>query len=147
MDNSRTAPVWPTGLKRTRQREAVLAALTEADAPVTAMQLASLLEQRGDAMWLSTIYRVLDIFTAHKLVTKIQVLDSGIHIYELSREHHCHYAVCVLCNRVISMENCPMEHFSPRLSEQDFHVVGHKLQIYGYCADCARRIEVGEGHL
>lgn len=139
---SRSLPAWPEGLKRTRQRETVLTALSGADTPMTAMQLAAQLERQGEAVWLSTIYRVLDTFVEHGVVKKTQILDSGINIYELTSTQHRHYAVCVVCNRIIGMHNCPVDHhFLPELSEQGFHVLGHRLQMYGYCAACARRIQ------
>lgn len=140
MDNHMLPP-WPDGLKRTRQREAVFAALVEADTPVTALQLSAKLEQRGETVWLSTVYRILDIFAQHGLVQKTQVLDNGISIYEIAGDRHRHYAVCVLCNRIIAMENCPLDHFLPQLAEQGFHVMGHRLQMYGYCAACAQQVE------
>lgn len=129
---------WPCGVKKTKQRLAVAAALAAADTPLTALELAARLEQRGEAVWLSTVYRILDAFAEKGLVLKTPVLDSGVALYELARDRHRHYAVCVLCNRVVAMENCPMDSFLPRLAEQDFHVLGHRLQMYGYCAACAQ---------
>lgn len=128
---------WPSGLKKTKQRVAVLAALAESDAPLTTMELSARMERRGEAVWLSTIYRILDTFAENDMVLKTPVHDTGIAIYELARDHHRHYAVCVLCGRVIPMANCPMESFLPEIAEQDFHTLGHRLQIYGYCGGCA----------
>lgn len=129
---------WPHGLKKTKQRVQVLEALAALPAPVTAQDLAALLERQGTPVWLSTIYRILDTFTEQDMVVKTPIIDSGMSIYELNRSDHRHYAVCVLCHRVIAMENCPMDSFLPQLSEQDFHVLGHRLQMYGYCGSCAK---------
>ena len=42
------------------------------------------------------------------------------------------------CHKVIEMDNCPMETFEPKLADGDFRVLGHKLEMYGYCRDCDR---------
>lgn len=125
---------WPDGLKKTKTRVAVLQALAVADRPLTAVEIAARTGEKP--VWLSTVYRVLDIFEQHGMVLKTPVMESGIAIYELAGGHR-HYAVCLGCNRVITLENCPLENFLPRLSEQDFQVVGHRLQMYGYCTSCA----------
>lgn len=134
---------WPTGVKKTQARLAVLQALAAADRPLTAVELTGCTsETSGKPVWLSTVYRVLDTFEQCGMVQKTPVMESGMAIYELAGGHR-HYAVCLACNRVIVLENCPMENFLPRLSEQDFQVVGHRLQMYGYCADCRGREAAG----
>ncbi|MPN57397.1 hypothetical protein SDC9_205091 [bioreactor metagenome] len=60
-------------------------------------------------------------------------------IYQLNRNQHKHYAICLSCHKVIEMDNCPMETFTPQLADQDFRVLGHKVEMYGYCKDCDRK--------
>lgn len=128
--------MWPRGVKRTRQRVQVLEAMTGAGVPLTVPDLSALLERRGTPIPVSTIYRILDTFAEHGMAMKTQIEESGMAVYEPQCEGHRHYAVCVLCHRVIPMQNCPMESFLPRLTEEGFHVLGHRLQMYGYCAQC-----------
>lgn len=132
---------WPEGIKKTRQRVLVLEALAACELPVTAQELLSRLEQRGESVWLSTLYRVLDTFTERGVVLKTPVPDSGMAVYELRDEEHRHYAVCVQCHRVIRLDGCPLESYCPKLSEEDFHVLGHRLQMYGYCGRCIHKKE------
>lgn len=127
---------WPEGLKKTKQRIQVLEALTTCGLPVTAMELSSRLERDGTQVWLSTVYRILDSFVCAGLVEKTPVPDSGMAVYEIKDDKHKHYAVCVRCHKVIQLHNCPMESFRPELSEAGFHILGHRLQMYGYCAHC-----------
>jgi Fur family ferric uptake transcriptional regulator len=88
---------------------------------------------------LSTVYRILDVFTENGMAEKTPVAESGMAIYELRGAGHRHYAVCELCHRVIPMHGCPLESFLPELAEQDFRVVGHRLQMFGYCGDCSQK--------
>ena len=65
------------------------------------------LKKNGPPVWLSTIYRILDVFAEKALVIKSSVLDSGMAVYELSGYRHTHYAVCMGCHRIVPMEKLP----------------------------------------
>lgn len=130
---------WPSGIKKTRQREAVLRVLRDAAAPVSAQDIGARLEKDGEAVWLSTIYRILDLFTEKGIAVKTSVLDSDMAYYELFNPTHKHYAVCVDCHKIVALQNCPMTEFEPDLTDSDFRVLGHRIEMYGYCRDCDRR--------
>ncbi len=127
---------WPAGIKRTKQRISVLSILEHSDKPLSAMDISSQMEGSGDAAWLSTIYRVLELFVKEGLVIKTTMMNSDMALYELNRDKHKHYAVCMGCHKIIAMDNCPMETFIPELEDEDFYVVGHNLEVYGFCKDC-----------
>ena len=128
---------WPSGIKKTKPRACVLSVLESATAPLSATQIVSEIEKEGDAIWLSTVYRILDLFVKQGIINRIAVMNSDMAVYELNRFEHKHYAVCMGCHKIVSMENCPLEKFVPQLDESGFHVLGHHLEIYGYCRDCA----------
>ncbi len=138
MAASKPGRSWPDSLKKTKQRLAVFEALLEADKPVGARELSAILERRGEPLWYSTIYRALESLLLHGVVQKTAVLDGGAALYELG-EAHRHYAVCLGCSRAIPLKSCPLEHDLPELD--DFHVVGHRLQVSGYCGECYQQKE------
>lgn len=127
---------WPTGIKRTQQRESVLSVLERSEKPLSATNICSEIKNNGTTVWLSTVYRILELFVKKGLVIKINMTNNEMAVYELNRFKHRHYAVCVNCRKIIAMDNCPMEKFIPKLEEDGFHVVGHNLEIYGLCKDC-----------
>lgn len=142
METEKTNVVaWPKGFKKTKQREQVLSILENADVPVTAMDIYARIEKKGSPVWLSTVYRILDLLAEKKLVIKTNLPGSNMAFYELNRHGrgHMHHALCVSCHKIISMENCPLEGFEPKLKERNFHVTGHKMELYGYCDDCYLR--------
>jgi Fur family ferric uptake transcriptional regulator len=130
---------WPEGLKRTGPRERVLEVLESADKPLSASQISKLIEDGGNSSWISTVYRILELFVKKGAVKKINVMGNEVALYELNRFRHKHYAVCVSCKKIISMSNCPMEKFMPDLEDGEFHVLGHNIEVYGYCGECARQ--------
>ncbi|MDR1605393.1 MAG: transcriptional repressor [Gracilibacteraceae bacterium] len=127
---------WPTGIKKTRQRQAVLAALQQAEQPLSALDLHMRAAAAGQGISLSTIYRILEYMEKKGVVTRAEVAGSESALYELNRFRHKHYAVCVNCRKIIKMDNCPMENFIPHIAEKDFRVTGHSVKIYGYCREC-----------
>lgn len=130
---------WPAGLKRTRQREGVLAVLEQANKPLSAAEICSKLEENGETAWLSTVYRILELFVEKEMAVKTSVMNSDVAVYELNRYKHKHYAVCIGCHKMIGMHNCPMDEFIPELDEQNFRVLGHNLEVFGFCKDCRPR--------
>ncbi len=127
---------WPAGIKRTRQRQSVFSVLESSGKPLSASDICLKIEKNGEAVWLSTVYRALELFVKKGVVIKTNVMNNEMAVYELNRFKHKHYAVCINCRKMIAVENCPMEKFIPELEEDDFHVMGHNLEVYGFCKDC-----------
>jgi len=134
--------VWPKGVKKTKQRMEIFAVLEKSDKPMSAFSISKKLNGGTDKnTWLSTVYRTLDLFEKEKIITKISIMNQDMALYTLNRFAHHHYAVCVDCHSVIEMENCPMETFDPNLTDKNFRVLGHKIELYGYCNSCELQVE------
>lgn len=127
---------WPAGIKRTKQRESVLSILESSEKPLSATDICSRMGKGGDTAWMSTVYRILELFLQKGIVIKTNMMNNEMAVYELNRFKHKHYAVCINCHKIITMDNCPMEKFIPKLDEEDFYVMGHNLEIFGFCRDC-----------
>ena len=117
--------IWPVGIRKTKQRESVLSVLEDSEQPLSASDICSQIAKNGEAVWLSTVYRILELF-----------VNKDIAVYAFNRFQHRHYAACMNCHKMIAMNNCPMEKFAPKFKEDGFHVMGHNLKIYGFCKDC-----------
>ena len=134
-----TPAVWPQGLKRTKSREAVMAVLEKEPLPVTALSLFEKLQLGKESIWLSTVYRVLESFVEKNAVLKIMPTDSTMAVYQWNRHEHTHYAVCVDCHLMVPVKDCPFKYVAPPVAGGDFHIVGHNLELYGYCDKCFRK--------
>ncbi|WP_018211911.1 transcriptional repressor [Desulfitobacterium hafniense] len=128
---------WPAGVKRTKPRESVLSVLEHAPKPLSAVEICSEIEKEGESPWLSTIYRILELFVKKGVVVKLAVLNNEMALYELNRFQHKHYAICLGCHKIVTMNNCPMEKFIPKIEDDGFRVLGHNLEVYGYCRECS----------
>lgn len=132
---------WPSGIKRTRQREDVFRVLTQAEEPLTAMEIYRrvLADTRDSTYAISTIYRSLAAFVEKDLIEKTTLMGEDMAVYEWKRENHKHYAICLACRRKIPIKECPMEHVPIHTDLEEFTVTGHKLELYGYCRECQEK--------
>jgi len=127
---------WPEGVKKTRQREQILSVLRASEKPMTASEILACAQKTGCSFQLSTVYRALAVFAEKGVVDKTNIIKNDTAVYELNRNRHRHYAVCIKCHKIIPMDNCPMEKFIPVLEEEDFQITGHNIEIYGVCSKC-----------
>jgi Fur family ferric uptake transcriptional regulator len=132
-----TGDNWPSDLKKTKPRQGVLSVLEDAQGPLSAREICSELGKRGESAWLSTVYRILELFVKRGVAVKAAVMSNETALYELNRAQHKHYAICLGCHKIMPLNNCPLEKFVPKLEDEDFHVTGHNLEVYGYCGRCA----------
>ena len=129
---------YPKGIKWTKQRKDVYEVLHKASEPLSAVQIYQQIA-KADASGnyaVSTIYRILAAFEEKGLVEKTVWLGDGTTVYELKRESHTHYAVCLDCHRRIPLEKCPFAHLHLEKDNGEFTITGHKLELYGYCKEC-----------
>ena len=127
---------WPEGVKKTKQRESVINVLLAAKKPLSAADIYAEIKLKGENTWLSTVYRILEMLVEKDAVLKTNIAGSEMAVYELNRFEHRHYAVCIKCHKIIPMYSCPMDALIPELKEKNFRVLGHNLEIFGYCKDC-----------
>ncbi|MBR6664456.1 MAG: transcriptional repressor [Lachnospiraceae bacterium] len=141
MEEKRT---YPQGIKWTRQRKDVYDVLESASEPLSAVQIYNHIEKHpaeGNYA-ISTIYRILTTFEEQGMITKTTWLGDDSCVYELKRNSHTHYAVCLSCHKRIPLHDCPFEHMHDQSHEEEelqaggFTVTGHKLELYGYCSTC-----------
>lgn len=125
------------GVRSTRQRAAVLAALTEVDDFRSTQELHEYLRQRGDAVGLTTVYRTLQALADSGDVDVI-VREDGESVYRRCSSTHHHHLVCRACGRTVEVEGPAVERWATRVAEEHgFSDVSHTLEIFGICADCS----------
>ena len=143
---------FPGGLKWTKQRKRVYQILKEATEPLSAAQIYARMENWEQEQYaVSTIYRILATFEENQLVDKTTWMGEGTIVYELKHPGHVHYAVCLECHKRIPLEHCPLHMTSMHLhgsgdsqhtdeETENFTVVSHKIEFYGYCKECQEKI-------
>lgn len=127
---------YPANLKKTKARVAIYALLDKQDRPLSPKEIQMRLGQSD--IWLSTIYRVLEQFEKEKAIVRSRDLDPHQSLYELDRHEHKHYAVCMRCHQRFDLEECPLME-AVHVNAQGFVVLEHRVEVLGFCADCAKK--------
>ena len=129
-----------TGLKCTSARIQVLQLLLAQQEVLSADEVFEKLHQDGAKLNFSTVYRILESFTEKKLTEKVLLPQSrkyGFLVYTLS---HTHHLICLGCHKVVNLEGCPLHGFEEELARKThFQIVGHALELYGYCEQCQKK--------
>lgn len=129
------------GMKNTRHRSLVLNMLICHHGVLTAENIYQELLKQGHSINASTVYRILDMFTEKKVTEKTYFPDTRKYGFSLHRLGHMHRLICLRCHKVVELGHCPLADFESRVSEMtQFQIVGHNLELYGYCPDCSRVI-------
>lgn len=128
-------------LKITKARKLILDLLKDLS-PKTVDELALILSEKGEKLSLSTIYRTCETLAEKGLLLKSNLTDDGIARYEYLKSEHVHHAICLGCGRIIPIDDCPFGQFDQLMkSKYDFDVASHRIEIYGYCSDCRKRVK------
>jgi Fur family ferric uptake transcriptional regulator len=129
------------GLKNTQQREEIARTFLGSGHHLSAEELYQRIRKAHPDVGLSTVYRTLKLLVNAGLAGQRQFGD-GITRYEpqTSDEHHDHL-ICIRCGAIIEFENQNIEDLQKKVAARNnFTVLRHKLELYGYCDTCRRAI-------
>lgn len=125
------------GLRATRQRTTVLAALRGRADAVTAQDLHAELRAGGEPVGLTTVYRTLSSLADAGLLDAFP--RDGEQAFRLCSDDHHHHLICETCDRVEEITADEVERWVDGVaSRRGFQVTGHRADIFGVCADCRR---------
>jgi Fur family ferric uptake transcriptional regulator len=126
--------------RMTRQRGAVSGVLEDAEDFRSAQQLHEVLRARGDSVGLATVYRTLQSLADGGEVDVLRT-EEGENLYRRCerREHH-HHLVCRSCGRTVEIDGPTVEAWASEVgSAHGYRDIQHTIELFGTCADCARR--------
>jgi Fur family ferric uptake transcriptional regulator len=125
------------GLKITHQREEIARTFLHSSRHLSAEELYQRIRNAHPEVGLSTVYRTLKLLVNASLASPRQFGD-GITRYEpqTGDEHHDHL-ICINCGSIIEFEDQRIEQLQNKVAQNnDFTVLRHKLELYGYCKKC-----------
>ncbi len=132
------AALSEAGERVTSPRRAVAALVAARDGHFTAAQLLADTGAGGSAVGRATVFRTLDLFAELGLVERLDLPD-GSHAFVACEPAHHHHAICTRCGRSADVaDEALAETLSALGREVGFRVTGHRLEVFGLCAACAR---------
>ena len=134
-------------LRPTRQRSAIVDALSRSQKPVTAQALHARLAGagRGTGPGLATVYRTLQAL-AQVGFARTFPAGEGELAYKLCEPDHHHHLICERCGTVLEIPSCEVEGWASEVArKRGFVVHSHEADIYGLCERCSRRRPTPQG--
>lgn len=129
-------PIAPTGRRNTKQRTAIVGALSTIDDFRSAQQIHDLLTERADPVGLTTVYRALQALAADGAIDVI-IADDGEARYRLCSRGHHHHLVCRSCGSTVEVAGPTVERWATKVAaEHGFSEPEHTIEISGICPAC-----------
>ena len=114
---------------------------------LTADEVWKVVHERYTAIDRSTVYRILELLTKHRLATQTRLGSSVVH-YEIAHEHAHHHLVCTACRRVVELPASDVSTLRRRIFERHgFRLGMGDLTLEGLCVDCAERADRSQSTL
>ena len=85
----------------------------------------------------STVYRTMKLLGDAGLAREVDLGDGMTRYEHLYNHKHHDHMICTACGRSIEFFNAEIEDVQDLAAEKlEFHVLDHRLQIYGLCSEC-----------
>lgn len=132
------------GWRMTPQRETLLKTFQNLPegTHLSAEDLRDLLQEEGDSVSLSTIYRNLKLMSRMGILRELELAE-GQKRYEINQPapHHHHHLICVRCNKTIEFKNDSVLKAGAKTAEKSgYHLLDCQLLIHAICPTCQRSI-------
>ena len=125
------------GFRLTPHREAVHAYLASVDHHPTAEEVYLAVKGQGSRLSLATVYNALEALVEAGLASKLAFGDGSAR-YDIRTDQHDHIH-CIGCGMLRDLPPLLRREALGEVPEQDFEVIGYRLELLGYCVDCRRR--------
>lgn len=124
--------------KHSKQRQAVLDAVLEADRHVSADEVFAILKEQDSGIGIATVYRNLNLLTEWGMLSRMKDPEKG-YIYENAERRHYHFH-CTECNKIVDVPVEYAEELDEMIAEKMGVVVtGHTMVFDGVCAECREK--------
>jgi len=132
------------GWRLTPQRETILNVFQHLPRGqhLSAEDLYDLLQDEGESISLSTIYRTLKLMARMGILRELELAEGHKH-YELNQPypHHHDHLICVRCNKTIEFKNDSILKICTLTAKKEgYHLLDCQLTIHAVCPSCQRSL-------
>ena len=127
------------GIDQVQDRMAVLNVFLSVEGHVGFKDLMKLLEKEGHDFEPDFVKKTLSLMCRYGFASKKEFQgEPTLYEHRHLGLHHDHL-ICTKCHKILEFENQQMEELQVEIAARHgFHVLQHKMEIYGLCADCLK---------
>lgn len=128
------------GLRITDQRKTLAKLFAESEGYLSPKAVYEYMGRTYSGLSFDTVYRNLRVMQELGVLEQV-VFEDGVKFKaSCSSGHHHHHLICLKCQKTLPIEFCPMQLTD---TPEQFQVVEHKFEIFGYCKDCQMSGKLG----
>jgi Fur family ferric uptake transcriptional regulator len=130
-------------IDRFKDRLVVLEVFLRTEHHVTAQELAALVNEQDTGLEFEFIRDTIDLMCVYGFAQQNR-FDNGEPRYEHHHlgQHHDHM-ICTKCKGIFEFQNQDVEQLQLQIAaESGFHLLQHKLELYGICRQCLDRRDI-----
>lgn len=126
-------------LKSTRQRDVIVDSFLKTDGKhIKIEELLAIVRKQSPNIGYATVYRTLLLLVDAGIAFQRHFND-GQSCFEVQSAHHHDHLICTECRKIIEFENETIEELQEQIAKRNrFKLTGHKMELYGICADCRK---------
>ncbi len=117
----------------------VLEAFLSTENHMTAEELMKLLEEQGHRFDPEFVKSTLHLMSRYGFAQVNRFNNGHVRYEHRHLGHHHDHMICTKCKKIIEFENAALEEQQIQIAKaHGFHLLQHKMELYGICADCIR---------
>lgn len=122
------------GYKHTGKREQMLELFSQQKRYIAAKDVLEAMQSEYPGLSFDTIYRNLSTFVDLGIIEMTELDGEKKFRFSCATDEHHHHIICLQCGKTRHIHLCPMDQLTG--DSNDFKIVGHKFEVYGYCQSC-----------
>jgi Fur family zinc uptake transcriptional regulator len=123
------------GLRVTDQRKTLAKLFADTPGYLSPKDVYEYMGKTYSGLSFDTVYRNLRVMEELGVLEQVMFEEGVKFKLHCREEHHHHHMICLQCGHTYPITFCPMEQTAV---PQDFRVVKHKFEVFGYCKDCSQ---------
>lgn len=123
------------GLRVTDQRKTLAKLFADSPGYLSPKDVYEYMGKSYSGLSFDTVYRNLRVMEELGVLEQVMFEDGVKFKLHCREEHHHHHMICLQCGHTYPITFCPMEQTAV---PEEFRVVKHKFEVFGYCKDCAQ---------
>jgi len=123
------------GLRRTKQRDTILAEIRAAGGPLSVGEIHERASREVPRLGIATVYRAIKALREEGEVAVVELPGEEPRYEPVGRGHHHHFR-CRSCGKTFDLGVCPLGVPSGTTLPGGYRVEDHHITLYGRCAGC-----------